>query len=385
MTFHHIKRVFQDPKNSYFLFGPRGTGKSTLFRSRFPNALIIDLLVSDVRRRFEAHPENLLEIVRSQPEGKVIVIDEIQKVPELLSNVHVLIEEKKGWIFVLTGSSSRKLKRAGVDLLAGRALKKQLHPFMAVELKTEFKLDEVLLYGLLPLRYGSEAPQELLSTYISLYLEEEVRAEGLVRNVEPFSRFLEVMSFSHGSLLNMSNIARECGLKRTTVESWITILEDLLISFKIPVFTKRAKRLLISHPKFYFFDAGVFHALRPRSVLDSRSEIGGAALEGVVAQHLRAWIDYTIESHDLYFWRTKSGVEVDFIVYGPLGLWAIEVKNSTSIHPQDLNPLDSFLQDYPEAKAILLYRGKDKLLKKNVLCIPCEEFLLGITPNLPLN
>lgn len=170
-------------------------------------------------------------------------------------------------------------------------------------------------------------------------------------------------------------------MKRTTVESWISILEDLLMSFKIPVFTKRAKRILVSHPKFYFFDAGVYNALRPRSLLDNGSEIGGSALEGLVAQHLRAWIDYTKEKHTLHFWRTKSGVEVDFIVYGPSVFCAIEVKKAAVIHPEDLRPLESFLEDYPEAKAILLYTGKERLQKKNVLCIPCKEFLLNLTPN----
>lgn len=384
MTFGHIRRLFKAPNQSFFLFGPRGTGKSTLFRRRFPDALVIDLLASDIRRRYTAHPEYLLEVVRGQPSGSVIVIDEIQKVPELLSNVHVLIEEKREWTFVLTGSSSRKLKKAGVDLLAGRALKTMLHPFMASELGEHFTLEDALLHGLLPLRFGVEDPWKTLSAYVGLYIDEEVKAEGLVRNIEPFTRFLEVMSFSHASLLNITNIARECEVKRTTIQSWISILEDLLIAFQLPVFTRRAQRILIAHPKFYFFDSGVYRTLRPRSILDSVAEIDGAALEGLVAQHLRAWIDYTKEQHKLYFWRTKSGVEVDFILYGPLGLWAIEVKNSATVHPQDIRPLESFLEDYPEAQAILLYKGKDRLLKKNVLCIPCEEFLLSLQPDVPL-
>lgn len=386
MTISQIKRVFKAPNQSFFLFGPRGTGKSTLLQKRYPNALVIDLLLSDVRRRFISTPEHLLDVVRAQPNGQVIVIDEIQKVPELLSLVHVLIEEKKGWQFILTGSSARKLKKQGVDLLGGRAIKKILHPFMASELETNFKLEDALINGLLPLCFKMEKPQAILSTYIDLYLDEEVKAEGIIRNIEPFTRFLEVMSFSHGSVLNISNIARECAVKRTTIQNWVTVLEDLLISYQIPVFTKRAKRTISAHPKFFFFDAGVYRSIRPRSILDSVSEIDGAALEGLVAQHLRAWIDYTEEPHKLYFWRTKSGLEVDFILYGPLGFWAIEVKSSTVIHPNDLRPLEHFLQDYPEAKAIFLYRGKEKLLKKNILCLPCEEFLLHLQPDhlLPL-
>lgn len=381
MTFHHIKRHFRDPKQSFFLFGPRGTGKSTLIRRRFPEAFYIDLLNATSLRQFLAFPETLLDVVRARPKEKVIIIDEIQRAPSLLSHVHILMEENPEWLFVLTGSSPRKLKKAGVDLLGGRALKKSLHPFMASELLADFNLEEALVYGLLPLRFGREDVQDILSSYVSVYLDEEVKAEGIVRNIEPFARFLEVMSFSHASILNISNIARECHLKRGTVQSWISIIEDLLIGFQIPVFTKRAQRQITSHPKFYYFDAGIYRALRPRSVIDRVSEMDGASLEGLVAQHLRAWIDYTTEPHSLTFWRTKSGVEVDFVLHGALGFWAIEVKNASTIHPHDLRSLTTFREDYPEAKGIFLYRGKDRLLKNNILCLPCEEFLLALQPN----
>ena len=381
MTFPHVKRLFHEPKQSFFLFGPRGTGKSTLALRRFPDALLIELLNANVRRRYLMKPEHLLEVVRAQPPGTDIIIDEVQRVPELLSQVHILIEEKQQWRFVLTGSSARKLREKGVDLLGGRAVQKMLHPFMAVEMGDSFSLDDALRFGLIPLRFEADDPLETLSSYVSLYLDEEIKAEGIVRNIEPFARFLEVASFSHGSVLNISNVARECGVKRTTASSWMIVLEDLLIAYQIPVFTRKAKRRLIAHTKFYFFDAGVFQALRPRSVIDRPSEIDGAALEGLVAQHLRAWIDYTKEKHRLYFWRTSSGVEVDFVVAGTLGLWAIEVKHNTHIQPADLRSLSTFCQDYPEAKALLLYRGKERLLKKNILCLPVEEFLQNLVPN----
>lgn len=381
MDFKYIKRVFTEPEQSYFLFGPRGTGKSTMVEKNHPDALLIDLRQADMRYRLTANPDHLIELVGAQPDGKIIIIDEIQKIPDLLPIVHKLIEKKRQWKFILTGSSARKLKRQGVDLLGGRALRKVLHPFMACELKEKFNLDASLRYGLLPLRFGFEDPAATLQAYIDLYVDEEVKMEGLIRHIEPFTRFLQVMSLSHGSILNVANIARECHVKRTTVNDWLSILEDLLISYQIDIFTHRAKRELSSHPKFYFFDAGVYHALRPHSIKDSDAEINGAGLEGLVAQHLVAWCDYTQEKHELFFWRTRSGVEVDFVMFGPQGFWAIEVKNTDTIRGTDLQGLVAFHEDYPEAKTILLYRGKERLLKNNVLCMPCEEFLLGLRPN----
>ncbi|GJM06732.1 MAG: ATPase [marine bacterium B5-7] len=376
------KRYFKPPeRTSYFLFGPRGTGKSTLMAALYPDALLINLLLPDTRRPYLAKPDRLLDVVRAQPEGKTIVIDEVQKIPELLSLVHVLIEEKQQWQFVLTGSSARKLKREGVNLLGGRALDKHLHPFMASELGEGFDLQQALNSGLLPLAVASDTVQETLSAYVTLYLEEEVKAEGFIRDIEPFSHFLEVLSFSHGSLLNLSHVARECRLKRATVDNWLSIAEDLLIAFRLPVFSRRAKRILTTQLKFYYFDSGVYQILRPRSVIDSRSEVGGAALEGLVAQHLRAWIDYSHAKHKLYYWRTKSGVEVDFIVYGEKGLWAIEVKYSGYVDSKDLRGLKNFKEDYPESTPIMLYQGDERILRDGILCMPCDEFLKQLVPN----
>ncbi|MFA6263841.1 MAG: AAA family ATPase [Candidatus Babeliales bacterium] len=379
-----IKRFFNKPTQSFFLFGPRGTGKSTLVKTYYADSLWIDLLAPETLRSFSARPERLFEAVQGNPDKKIVVIDEVQKIPTLLSVVHALMEKDKSIQFILTGSSSRKLKHAGADLLAGRALQKQLHPFMAAELGDDFLLEKALHIGLLPVLMGAKNPSEALQAYVGLYLKEEIQEEGLVRNLENFSRFLEIISFSHASLLNITNIARDCEVKRKTVENYIEILEELLLAFKLPIFTKRATRDLSTHPKIYLFDAGVFRALRPKGMLDRVEEIEGLALEGLVVQHLKAWNDYGAEKHDLAFWRTRSGLEVDIVVYGPLGFWAIEVKNATKINLFDTKPLEAFLVDYPEAKGIILYRGRERLLQKNILCLPCDEFLKGLQPNTPL-
>ncbi|MEI6315136.1 MAG: AAA family ATPase [Syntrophus sp. (in: bacteria)] len=376
-----ITRFFIPPTESFFLLGPRGTGKSTFTKQRFPDACYVDLLDPESVRSFSARPERLAEVVRGQGVQKCFVIDEIQKVPELLSVIHQLIEEKKGYTFILTGSSARKLKKTGVDMLGGRALLRTMHPFLASELGERFRLEEALQHGLLPLVYSSANPDDVLRSYAALYLREEVQMEGLVRNVGNFSRFMEAISFSHASILNLSNVARECMVERKVVEGYTAILEDILLGFRLPVFTRRAKRELAGHPKFYLFDAGVFRSLRPRGPLDRPEEMEGQALEGLVAQHLRGWLAYSQEKSDLYFWRTRSGVEVDFVVYGPAGLWALEVKNTGMIRPADLRGLKSFRDEYPESKAIFLYRGRERLLRDGIFCLPCGDFLRELLPD----
>lgn len=375
-----ISRFLKPPEKSFFLFGPRGTGKSTWVRQVFPDALRVDLLDPELFRAYSARPERLRELVHGNPARKVVFIDEIQKVPTLLPVVHALIEEKGGRQFVLTGSSARKLKRTGVDLLGGRALVRTLHPFMAAEVGTRFHVEKALQDGLLPLAWSAEQPDDTLKAYAALYVKEEVQMEGLVRNIGGFSRFLEAISFSHASLLSLSNVARECEIERKVVEGYVGILEDLLLGFRLPVFTKRAKREVSAHPKFYLFDAGVYRSLRPKGPLDRPQEIDGHALEGLVAQHLRAWIAYGNDAHALSFWRTRSGVEVDFILYGPSAFWAIEVKNSARVRDEELKGLRAFLQDYPECKTFFLYRGRERLKRHGILCLPFEEFLLQLYP-----
>lgn len=378
------KRFFTPPSYSYFLFGPRGTGKSSWLKEHYPNAYWIDLLNPETFRFFSAGAERLGPILEENPEKKTVVIDEVQKVPQLLDVVHSLIEAKKGYQFIMTGSSSRKLKKQGVNLLGGRALLKYMPPFFARELGNDFHLERNLRLGMLPIVLDAPSPEEVLRAYVGIYLKEEVQAEGLVRNVGDFARFLETMSFSHASLINTSNIARECQIARKTVDNYLLILEDLLLSFQLHVFHRKAKRALIQHPKFYFFDSGVYYSARPKNLYDPETEKEGAALEGLVAQHLKAWVDAQKEVHQLHFWRTSSQVEVDFIVSGPHCFLAIEVKNGATIHPSDLRGLETFQEDYPEVTPILLYRGKHRMKEKGILCCPIDQFLLQIDPHSPL-
>lgn len=375
-----VERFLALPEQSFFLFGPRGTGKTNWTHHAYPDALTIDLLNPDLYRLLQAHPERLIEYVEGPVNSEVVIIDEVQKIPELLDVVHLLIERYPGKIFVLTGSSARKLRRKGVNLLGGRALNLSMHPYMASELREQFNLEKALNFGMVPLVWASKAPQKLLDAYISVYLQEEVQQEGLVRNVGGFARFLEAMSFCQGSPLNMNNIARESEVGRKTIESYVSILEDLLLGFRLNVFSKRAKRELASHPKFYYFDCGVFRSIRPIGSMDKVTEIDGLSLESLIAQHLRSWCDYSEGRHKLYYWQTRSRVEVDFVIYGESGLYAFEVKNSNRCDRSDLSALRSFGEDYPEAKRCLLYRGKDRLKIDDVLCIPCDEFLLNLIP-----
>ncbi len=380
-------RFFKPPADHYFLLGPRGTGKTWWTQRHYPDAIRVDLLDPETLRSLSARPERLRELIAGRPDAQQLLIDEVQKLPEILEVAHLLIEESKegkerhGPQFIFTGSSARKLRRAGVNLLGGRAAQKSLHPYMAAELGALFDLEVALRLGMLPMVLGAIEPAEILRAYNGLYLREEVQMEGLVRNMGSFARFLEAISFSHAAVLNLANVARECQVPYKTVEGYLEILEDLLLAYRVPVFMRRAKRDMSMHPKFYFFDAGVFRANRPAGPLDSPSEIDGAALEGLVAEHLRAWCDYSDGDHHLYYWQTRAKVEVDFVIYGASEFHAMEIKNTANVRPEDLRGLRNFGEDYPESRRWLLYRGKERLLIHGILCLPCSDFLVNLTPN----
>ncbi len=369
-----IARIIYKPleqKKSFFLMGPRGTGKTSWLKTNLPESIYIDLLDTEIYMNLLSNPSRLKEYI--PPNYKEwIIIDKIQKIPILLNEVHRLIENE-GYIFALIGSSARSLRKIGVNLLAGRALTFGMYPFTPQELKDKFSFSKSIKYGLLPSIISESNPKEYLKSYINTYLREEILQEGLTRNLAGFSRFLEVASFSQGQILNKSNIAREIGIKQRTIVNYFDILEDLLISYYLPVFTKKAKRQTIQHPKFYFFDVGVFRSIRPKGILDSESEIEGPALETLFFQIAKALNEYYDLEYQFYYWRTLAGIEVDFILYGPNSFLAFEIKRKNSISKFDLKSLKSFKEDYPESKLFMIYGGNKRLFIDDIEIIPMED------------
>lgn len=367
-------RLIKSPKNkSFFLFGPRGTGKTTWVKSTFTKAIYLDLLEAELFNDLLANPGRLENLIPKDFDDWVI-IDEVQRVPELLNEVHRLIEKYK-YKFILTGSSPRKLKRKGPNLLAGRALTYSLHPLTAMELSGDFNLKHSLTYGHLPCAYTDSEPKGYLESYVKTYLEQEVQQEGLTRNLGAFTRFLEAASFSQGAVLNISSIARECAIERKIVENYFTILEDLLIAYRIPVFTKSAKRRLVSHPKFYFFDVGVYRTLRPMGPLDMPEEAEGAAFETLLFQELNATSAYLGSRYKIFYWKTASNTEVDFVLYGKNGIKAFEIKRTGKVHSAMLKGLNAFLKDYPQAEAYFIYGGERRMREKDIEILPIIDAL----------
>lgn len=370
-------RLIKPPKNkSFFLFGPRGTGKTTWVKSTFPKALYLDLLEAEIFNDLLANPQRLENYI---PQGfrDYIVIDEVQRIPEILNEVHRLIE-KDGRKFILTGSSARKLRKKGQNLLAGRAFTYFLHPLTAVELGSDFNLEQSLNYGQLPSVYHGKDSQKYLESYIKTYLEEEIFQEGLTRNLSAFARFLETASFSQGSVLNTSEVARESAVERKVVENYFTILEDLLIGYRLPVFNKRAKRRLLAHPKFYFFDTGIYRTLRPMGPLDMPEMSEGISFESLFFQNLLAINDSLNLGYKLFYYRTATGIEVDFVVYGKKGIRAFEVKRTGRTSSETLRGLRYFSREYPQSKNFLIYGGKRKMRDGNIEIIPMEESLKNL-------
>jgi len=362
-------------KSSYFLFGPRGTGKSSWLKTYYSKSNYIDLLDDEIYNDLTAQPKNLSQYI---VDSKLpIIIDEVQKIPHLLDEVHRLIELHK-YQFILTGSSARKLRKSGVNLLGGRALTYFFHPLTSIEMKNDFKFKEALEFGLLPMATQSDNPNKYLQSYIATYLKEEVQQERLTRNMPAFHRFIQAASLSQAAPLNISNVAADCSVERKVVEDYFSILRDLLITVELPVFSKKAKRELLKKSKFYYFDVGVFRAIRPRGPLDLESEIIGPALETLILQNIRAVNDYSEMGYELFYWHTRKHEEVDFILYGKNRLIAIEVKSSSRLRPKDFEGLRQFKIDYPMAETIFIYGGSEEKKLSGIKVIPATLFLRDI-------
>lgn len=367
-------RALEPPsRQRFFLLGPRGVGKTAWLRARRPGALVFDLLDADTYTRLLASPARLADRI---PPGHRdwVVIDEIQRVPELLNEVHRLIEARR-LRFALTGSSARKLRRRGVNLLAGRALTRFMHPLTAGELGGDFDLGRALRYGCLPFACTEPDPRDYLRSYVATFLREEVQQEGFARNLGTFARFLETASLSQGSVLNLAAVARDSAVGVKAVEDDFSILEDLLIGVRLPVFPRRARRRVVAHPELYVGDAGVFQTIRPRGPLDAPAEIRGAALETLVLQQLRAVNDHGGLGYALHSWRTATGDDVDFVLYGDRGLVAIEVKMTETLRGDDLRGLRRFREDDPQARTFLLHTGSQRRHEAGIEILPAGEAL----------
>lgn len=370
-----FKRVLGLPssgKETFFLWGPRQAGKTTLLREAYPDALWIDLLRSEEYRRYLQNPERLREELSQRPFAQV-VIDEVQKVPQLLDEVHWLIENRRVH-FALCGSSARKVRRGAANLLGGRAVRYELHGLTAAEIGADFDLTRMLNHGYLPRHYLSDRPQRLLNAYVADYLKEEVAAEGLVRNLAVFSEFLNVAALSDTELVNASTIARECGVSSHTVRGYFQIVEDTHLGRWLPAYTKRPKRRVIGAPKFYFADVGVVNLLARRGTLHPGAELYGKAFENWVFHELAAHNAYSEAFAHLSYWRLASGIEVDFIV-DDMRL-AIEAKATAKVTADHLRGLRAIVQDHPRVKrrVIVCLESKSRITEDRIEVLAVKEF-----------
>lgn len=342
---------------SVFLFGARQTGKTTLLMQQFPDAIYYDLLDTDLLNRLRQRPSILREMLERKPEGTLVIIDEIQQVPELLNEIHLLMN-RFGFRFILCGSSARKLRRQGVNTLGGRAVPQYLFPFVSAEIDN-FDIDTAVNNGMMPRCYLSNNPQNLLKAYVAIYLKEEIQAESLVRNLKNFSRFLEVAAITDGEMVNYQNIAQDCGISANTIKEYFQILEDTLLGFYIPAYTKTIKRKIVQAPRFYLFDVGVTNYLLGRKDLKRGSVEYGHAFEHFVLQELVAYLSYTDNSNRISYWRTYTQIEVD-VILGDAKV-AIEIKSAEEVMSKHLKGLKAFREEYPDTRLMVV--SLDKLTR----------------------
>ena len=365
----NIKSLLE--QHSFFLFGPRATGKSSLIQQQLADQVpVFDLLDNTTYLALSADPGLFSDMLAAYPQAKLFVIDEIQRLPILLNEVHRQIE-RNHTTFLLTGSSARTLKRSGVNLLAGRAWQAELFPFTSQEVPN-FDLQRYLQYGGLPPVWLSPSPEEALHAYTNTYLKDEIQAEALVRNLPAFSKFLQLAALTSGAVLNFSAISNEVGISVSTIREYYQILEDTFLGFLVPSWQKSVKRKPIATAKFYFFDTGVRNALVQNYAIPDKTELFGNAFEHFIAMELRAYLSYTRKRLPLQFWQTKHGHEVDFIIGDEV---AIEVKSATSLNKNHMKGLN-MLQEEGMCKKYFLV-SRDKILRQTdgVLCLHWQEFL----------
>jgi len=366
------KLSLKDAKTeSVFLWGARQTGKSTLLRMIFPTVRFVDLLKSDEFERYNRRPALLRDELILLPDNELVIIDEIQKIPALLDEVHWLISNKN-LRFILSGSSARKLRRSGVNLLGGRAIRAHLFPLVSAEIP-DFDLIKACNNGMLPRHYLVDDASKRLHAYVGDYLQQEIKAEALTRNLNTFAHFMEVAALSDGEIVNYSNIASECGVSAPTVKEYFSILEETLIGFTIPAFTRKVKRRVIQSPKFYYFDVGIANFLLKRNSLSPGSPEFGHALEHLVIQELVAYLSYSGSRHELSYWRTTSGFEVDAIIGA--ALTAIEIKSNAEVHPHHAKGLKAFAEEFPDARLILVSMDKYPRTMNGIDVMPVNDFL----------
>jgi uncharacterized protein len=376
-------RALALPKRSFFLFGPRGTGKTTWLRSVLPDGLWFNLLLDREHVRLLRDPESFRQQVEARPRGSWIIVDEIQKLPSLLNEIHDLLAHRPNqWKFALTGSSARKLKRAETNLLAGRVIVRRMFPLTGSEMGTRGALDELIRFGCLPLVRSERSVQtrvDLLEAYVETYLTQEIRAEALVRNLDSFVRFLEVVALANGQVTNLAAISRDAAIARPTVQGHFDVLVDTLIGAWLPAFRPRAKIKEVQHPKFYLFDPGVVRALgkRLREPLDSSER--GALLETLVFHELRAHIAYSGIGGDLSYWRTPSGSEVDFIWSRGRSRIAIEVKATPRWRAEDARALKELHALGVVSGCFGIYSGERRLQDGPLTVLPWSEFVRDLS------
>ena len=367
-----ILSIDTSQNNAFFLWGARKAGKTTYLKNCFKDALYIDLLKTNVAQKYELKPDLLREeIVAMKP--ALVIVDEIQKIPQLLDEIHWCIENTSSK-FILCGSSARKLIRMKANLLGGRAWRYEMFPLTTAEIGADFDLLRAMNHGVIPQHYYSNYPDRFLESYVLDYLSHEIKAEAIVRNVPAFHRFLEVAAISNSEMINFSSIARDCGVSSVTVKDYFQILQDTLLGFMLRPFVKKVKRTPLESSKFYFFDMGITRALRRMLVIQEGSVEFGHFFEHFILMEVRAFLSYHHYYKNIYFWRTNCGKEVDLVIGE--AEWAIEIKTSKQKSLKDFKGLIAFGEEFPHAKLIAItFDDTKRVIDNKIEVFPWREFL----------